>query len=244
MSTPADVLRVARSQDGYAERGSNQTKYWAELDKGLQGNPWCAAYVSWVFLKAGCPLPAMGKSYGYVYVPAAIAYAKAHELWDTSGHYAPGDIVCFGHGAHTGIIAADDGKTMTVWEGNTSPDGSAGSQVNGGQVALRHRPHSDWVDGVLKTSRWLVPVPTKEIDVALTEAEIDKIAHRVWSYDQANTKRQAWAYMQAAAAPLDVSALSVSLAKLIPAGVALSQGQIEAASKAAIKSVLGSLDAP
>ena len=156
MTAVADILRVAASQNGYVESGNNQTKYWAELDPSLQGNPWCAVFASWVFKTAGMPLPNMGKPYGYVYVPAAMNYANARGLWDASGHYSPGDIVCYGGGTHTGIIATDDRVTMTVWEGNTSPDSNAdGSQTNGGQVALRHRLHSPWVNGVIKTSRWL-----------------------------------------------------------------------------------------
>lgn len=155
MTTAQNIIDVARSQIGYVETPSNITRYWAELEPGLQGNPWCAAFVSWVFKHAGMPLPAMGKTYGYVYVPNAVNYAKAHGLWDASGHYAPGDVVCYGNGAHTGIIATDDGTTMAVYEGNTSPDNGAGSQTNGGGVYLRHRPHGTWVNGVVKTSRLL-----------------------------------------------------------------------------------------
>ena len=161
MTTAIDVINAARSQMGYVETPHNITKFWTELDPGLQGNPWCAAFVSWVFRHAGAPLPAMGKPYGYCYTPAAVAYAKANGMWDESGRYAPGDIVSFGKGTHTGIIASDDGATMLVYEGNTSPDNSTGSQVNGGAVHLRHRPHNDWVDGVIKTGRWLRSAPTQ-----------------------------------------------------------------------------------
>jgi len=164
MTTASDVLRVAVSQIGYVETPSNITRYWAELEPGLQGNPWCAAFVSWVFKHAGLPLPAMGKPYGFVYVPNAVNYAKTHGLWDESGHYAPGDVVCYGNGAHTGIIATDDGTTMAVYEGNTSPDNGAGSQTNGGGVYLRHRPHGTWVNGVVKTSKLLAapqPAPAR-----------------------------------------------------------------------------------
>ena len=168
MTTVADILRIAASQNGYTESGSNLTKYWLVLDSALQGNPWCAAYVSWVFGKAGCPLPNMGKDYGYSYVPAAMAYAKANGLWDASGKYSPGDIICYGKGSHTGIVVTDDGNRMSVYEGNTSPDDN-GSQTNGGQVALKHRTHGAWVDGVIKTAKWLAetqkdvethPIPT------------------------------------------------------------------------------------
>jgi len=183
MTTAAQVLATARKYLGYVEGGGpdgksgNITIFWARLDPAMQGQPWCAGFASAVFIEAGMPLPAMGKPYGFVYVPNAMAYAKAHGLWDESGHYSPGDIVCYGNGQHTGIIESDDGKTMAVWEGNTSPDGSSGSQTNGGCVALRHRPHGPWVNGVMKTSRLLaaseagkpakppVVVPTKPVPV-------------------------------------------------------------------------------
>jgi hypothetical protein len=50
-----DVVRVATSQLGYHERGDNLTKYGAWY--GLNGQPWCGMFVSWVFAKAGHPLP-------------------------------------------------------------------------------------------------------------------------------------------------------------------------------------------
>ena len=156
MTTAQNILDVARSQIGYVETPSNITRYWAELEPGLQGQPWCAGFVSWVFKHAGMTLPAMGKPYGFVYCPSAVAYAKAHGLFSASGHYAPGDVVLYGAGGgdHTGIIVSDDGATMAVIEGNTSPD-TAGSQTNGGGVYLRHRSHGSWVYGVLQTSRLL-----------------------------------------------------------------------------------------
>jgi len=158
MTTAVDIITVARSQLGYVETGTNHTKYWAELDPKMQGQPWCAGFASWVFKHAGAPLPAMGKPYGFVYVPSAMAYARAHGLWDASGRYAPGDVVCYGGGAHTGIIVTDNGSTMVTIEGNTS-SGESGSQTNGGMVALRHRPHGAWVNGVVKTSRLLGKTP-------------------------------------------------------------------------------------
>ena len=50
------VIAVGRSQLGYSEspRGSNRTKYGQFY--GLNGAPWCAIFVSWVFYHAGSPL--------------------------------------------------------------------------------------------------------------------------------------------------------------------------------------------
>lgn len=166
MATFADVYRVASGEVGYVEGGGlgghsgNLTKYWDELDKPLSGQSWCAVFVSWVFKHAGAPLPRMDRPYGYMNCASAVAYARAHGLFDASGHYSPGDIVLFGPGGatHTGIVIADDGKTITTIEGNTVPDGASGSQSNGGGVYVRHRPHGDWVYGVLKASRFLSAV--------------------------------------------------------------------------------------
>ena len=169
MTTAADVIAVARSQLGYVEGvnqygASNQTKYWADLDPVLQGQPWCAAFVSWVFTKAGKPLPAMGKPYGFSYCPYGEAYAKKNDLWDADGQYQPGDVILYGTNLaeHTGIVVSDDGKTVVTIEGNTS-SGEAGSQVNGGGVYLRHRPHGPWVRGVIATSRLLDKPPASPV---------------------------------------------------------------------------------
>ena len=156
MPTAADVIAVARTQVGYVEKPTNITKFWDELDPKLQGNPWCAAFVSWVFKHAGKPLPNMGKDYGFSFCPYAEAYARKNGLWDEDGLYQPGDVILYGTGlaSHTGIVVADNGFTITTIEGNTS-SGESGSQVNGGGVYLRHRPHGPWVRGVLATSRLL-----------------------------------------------------------------------------------------
>jgi len=239
MTTAQNILDVARSQIGYVETPSNITRYWAELDPGLQGQPWCAGFVSWVFKHAGLPLPAMGKPYGFVYVPNAINYAKAHGLWDASGHYAPGDVVCYGNGAHTGIIASDDGTTMAVYEGNTSPDNGGGSQTNGGGVYLRHRPHSAWVNGVVKTSRLLTTTTTtKETDMPLTLDDADLVVKRLLGTAIGDGMVVKTALQRAAA--IDVTAFAAAVAKAMPAtgGAAITQSQLEAA----LRTVLGSVD--
>lgn len=160
MTTANDLITVARTQLGYVEQPSNITRYWAELDPGLQGQPWCGALVSWVFQKAGAPLPNMGKPYGFVYCPNAVHYAQTHNLFSNDGQYDPGDIVLYGTGGgdHTGIVVSDNGSVLTTIEGNTSPEGAPGSQTNGGGVYLRHRSHGPWVFGVLQGSKMLSAV--------------------------------------------------------------------------------------
>jgi hypothetical protein len=149
MTTAQDVINVARSQVGYRETGNNITKYWAELEPGLQGSPWCAAFMSWVFKHAGRSLPAIDRNYGYISALDAINWAKANGYWDSSGHYAPGDLLLYGGGEHTGLCVSDDGTTIHVIEGNW-----------GDSVQEFTRSHGVYVTGVLKASRLLTTTPT------------------------------------------------------------------------------------
>lgn len=172
MATVADVLRVAKSQVGYTEKGGpdgksgNITKYWDELNDGLQGEPWCGAFVSWVFKHAGAPLPKIDQSYGFVACRNAVAYAKKNGLWDNDGKYNPGDIIFFdwtGNGVadHTGIVVSDEGGVIKTIEGNTSDD-DIGSQRNGGGVYDRDRKQDKTIMGVMRMSAKLskAPAPT------------------------------------------------------------------------------------
>jgi CHAP domain len=114
-----DVVRVARSQLGYAEHGWNLTKYGAWY--GLDGQPWCAMFVSWVFAHAGHPLPHFQGPRGFAGVRVgATALARRGLL-----HQKPraGDLYLH-RGAtpaqdHTGIVVKvrANGDFQTV-EGN------------------------------------------------------------------------------------------------------------------------------
>jgi len=58
------------------------------------------------------------------------------------------------------------------------------------------------------------PTPTTEVDMPLTQAEIEHIAAEVWRYDQAGTKPQAWGFLQKAATPpppIDINALAAAI---------------------------------
>ncbi len=147
MPIPNDVLAIARSQLNYVESGGaggdsgNITKYWAEMSPGLQGQPWCAGFVSWVFKHAGATLPPCPYNWGYSYCPSLVSLAR-QKGWVIPGP-KPGAIALyyFGHteAQHTGIcVSGDLGGHFTAIEGNTSP-GTAGSQTNGGGVYQRDR---------------------------------------------------------------------------------------------------------
>lgn len=136
----ARVLDVARAELGYVETPTNITKYWAELEPGLQGSAWCAAFVSWCFIHADQALPAIDRPYGYIDCTDGMNHFR-----DRGRFFAepePGDVAVYltaSVAVHTGIVESvgDDGS-FTAIEGNTSSD-EAGSQVNGGQVCRKDR---------------------------------------------------------------------------------------------------------
>jgi peptidoglycan hydrolase-like protein with peptidoglycan-binding domain len=134
------ILTVATSQNGTKEdpANSNRTKYGAWY--GINGQPWCAIFVSWVYNQAGHPLGTIDSPKGYHYCPSAFNFWKAHNCLTASPQ--PGDIVLFdwngdGSADHTGIFVKwiSAGKTFQTWEGNTA----VGNDSDGGQVMMRTR---------------------------------------------------------------------------------------------------------
>lgn len=149
------VVAEAVKDLGYAETPINRTKYWAALDPGLQGQPWCAVAVSSWYRSAGVPLPAIDRPYGFVYCPDMIAWAKAHGRTVTDPQ--PGDIAIYGGGVHTGVFVRWMGPGLfNAIEGNTS-SGTGGSQTNGGGVYERTRSTS-WVTCFVRPFA-VAPVP-------------------------------------------------------------------------------------
>lgn len=139
------IVAVATDEIGYLEKSSNlslndktanagnknYTKYWADVDKSYQAQPWCAAFVTWcldkVVGKDGTKK--LLKHYPFVYCPT---------LGKLLTHYSKpqkGDIVLFmrrGEFVHTGIVIAANGDFFTTVEGNTN----SGTSIieNGGAV--------------------------------------------------------------------------------------------------------------
>jgi hypothetical protein len=116
------IVNVARGELGYHETGDNITKYGAWY--GLQGQPWCAMFVSWCANQAGVPTSAIVK---YAGCTTGCKWFKNQGVFKlrTSG-YRPqtGDLIFFSknNGAecyHTGIVEYTDGSVHTI-EGNSS----------------------------------------------------------------------------------------------------------------------------
>lgn len=144
-------MTIALTETGYVERGGtgnngNITKYWADLQPGFQGSPWCATFTTWCVWRAtGVRLDRFYKAY---YTPSAVNYARQAGAWKVESplpadqpmfDFPGGDFV-----DHTGLTV--DG--LKAIEGNASPT-NAGSQNNGGGVYVRTRPRrviAGWID--------------------------------------------------------------------------------------------------
>jgi len=134
------VVGVALNEIGVTEfpKNSNRTKYgeWAKY----QGVPWCGLFCSYVYEKAGKPLPKIGFAFnGFAGCQTAVAYFKKNKMITTAP--TEGDIVFFdwnkdGRYDHTGIFVKwIDANTFETIEGNTA----VGNDSNGGTVMKRIR---------------------------------------------------------------------------------------------------------
>jgi cell wall-associated NlpC family hydrolase len=141
------VVEIARGELGVTEIPDNLTKYGKWY--GLDGNPWCAMFVSWCFDQAGeiKKVAASGKK-GFASCDAGLKwFAKKGKLIPV-GQAQPGDVVFFQFDDdiqpdHVGIVVKNNPlrKSLVCVEGNTS-SGNAGSQSNGGGVYRRVRSYS------------------------------------------------------------------------------------------------------
>ena len=142
------VLGTAEEEIGYLEKKSNSqldsktanagsnnyTKYWRDIKPDYQGQSWCAAFVSWCFMKAFGLENAkkLLKHWPYVYCPAL------GNLFTKNVDPKVGDIVIFQNGntfTHTGLVTKVSGDRFWTIEGNTS--GASGIIANGGGVCQK-----------------------------------------------------------------------------------------------------------
>jgi len=142
MTTPQDVLSVARKYIGTKESpiGSNKTIFGEWY--GWNGVAWCAIFVSFCFYKAKMSLgdiPPTTNRKGFAFCPYGVTYFKNKGKLDKNPKV--GDIVFFdwqkdGVSDHVGIVekVLSPSKVITI-EGNTSYS----NQSNGGQVMRRER---------------------------------------------------------------------------------------------------------
>lgn len=141
------LISNAKLELGYQEGANNDTKYGKWY--GLNNNPWCAMFVSWVFNKSGlgAQVAASGKK-GFASCDAGLKwFAKKGKLVPI-GEAQAGDIAFFqfdddAQPDHVGIIVKNNKKLkrLVCIEGNTASD-AKGSQSNGDGVYEKKRPYS------------------------------------------------------------------------------------------------------
>lgn len=143
MSQRERIIQIAASQIGYKETGDDWTKYGAWY--GMNGNPWCAMFVSWCAAQAQIPQNIIPKM---AYVPYIITWFKSRGRYKPLGSYTPrkGDIVFFGDSDHVGLVQGVSGNNVITIEGNTSNNGNVSS---GEGVYRRIRPmgRGSWIMG-------------------------------------------------------------------------------------------------
>lgn len=148
------LIKVAEAEEGYLEKKSNSqldsktanagsanyTKYWRDIKPDYQGQPWCAAFISWCMMKAfGLDIAKkLLKHWPYVYCPTMA------DLFTLNANPQAGDVAIFyrsGQFAHTGIVTKVSGDQFWTIEGNTS----GGSTIieNGGGVCKKSYYNSD-----------------------------------------------------------------------------------------------------
>lgn len=142
------VIKVAQDEVGYLEKKSNAqldsktanagynnyTKYWRDIKPSYQTEPWCAIFISWIFMKAfGLAMAKkLLKHWPYVYCPTL------GSLFTKNANPKVGDIVIFyrsGEFRHTGLVTKVRGDKFWTIEGNTS--GASGIVANGGGVCAK-----------------------------------------------------------------------------------------------------------
>lgn len=141
------VVDIAREEIGTQEKPVNKTKYGKWY--GLNGQPWCAMFVSWCFAQAKMSRKiAAQSSKGFASCQAGLTwFAKKGKLIPV-GQADAGDIAFFQFDEdrdadHVGIVVKNKPrrKQLVCIEGNTS-SGKTGSQSNGDGVYKRVRSYS------------------------------------------------------------------------------------------------------
>lgn len=159
------VILIAKNEIGYLEKKSNSqldsktanagsnnyTKYWRDIKPSYQGQPWCAAFISWCFMKAFGLDKAkkLLKHWPYVYCPTMSG------LFTLNSNPKIGDIVIFKHNGtftHTGLVTAVVGDRFYTIEGNTS--GASGIIANGGGVCAKNYLNSQMPGTKFCTPDW------------------------------------------------------------------------------------------
>lgn len=147
MNRELTPLSAAKQHLNYAEMPVNKTIFGKWY--GMNGQPWCAIFVSWAYHEAGLGkfVNASSKK-GFASCDAGLKwFAKKGKLVPVAQAQA-GDLVFFqfdndAQPDHVGIVEKNNTKLhrLVTIEGNTSSN-TSGSQSNGGGVYRKKRSYA------------------------------------------------------------------------------------------------------
>ena len=111
----SDVVKIAYSEIGKGETiGDNKgPEVRIYMNGGIEGQPWCAGFVSYVFRKAGVKLPYIIRSRDFIKYGIKVSVPK------------PGDVIVFWRRSkssitgHVGIISKVTADKIYTIEGNS-----------------------------------------------------------------------------------------------------------------------------
>jgi hypothetical protein len=151
MTSINQVLQIAQRELGVKETGDNINKYAEWYDPDLNGQSWCAIFVSYCLYSAGLQTH-IETDKGFHYTPNGSKWFKEQKQWFKDP--LPGDIVFFdwqdatdeipGAANHVAFFVArtQDNRIITI-DGNSPPDG--GSEI--GEVRYKVRDFNYQVMG-------------------------------------------------------------------------------------------------
>ena len=142
------VIETARAELGVKESppGSNRVKYWDDYDKSFQGQPWCVAFLWWVFNTAGERMAFFGGGQT-ASCSILLRWYREQEMTVDKQNVQAGDIVLMNFSGtvepqHCGLVTRVERSGGSILyiktiEGNTTSGDT--SQDNGGMVCEKVR---------------------------------------------------------------------------------------------------------
>ncbi|WP_316801196.1 peptidoglycan-binding protein [Pedobacter frigidisoli] len=140
------IISIAQAQLGVRETTGNNdgvaVENYLRYTGNVKGDPWCAAFVSWVYGRAGLKLPHTAWSPSLFPTNRRV---NTPQPADVFGIYFPG----LKRIAHCGIVKTKRGSWIVTIEGNTNITGSR--EGDGVYSKYRHkrtiRYYADWLKG-------------------------------------------------------------------------------------------------
>lgn len=136
----ATHVTLAQQYIGTREVGENRGEFIDAINREARnplGSPYCAAFVAHCLNSAGAISPTYRGGYSRSYIARGSVALPLNTERKLTGY-----LLVFARrgGGHIGIIAKQTSADIaTVYEANTSPEGGAGSQWNGGGIWQRTR---------------------------------------------------------------------------------------------------------